>query len=113
MLFAGRAGLVQDRALAHERYGEHWLRMAADAEALALQSAVGRGGGGGGTTTTTTTLLSAAASAGADAEHHLREAIRLYEEWGAHGKARRLRERHGAVLGSSQMIQVELPKPAD
>lgn len=60
VVYAGRRGLVQDQALAHERYAEHLLRL--------------KGGHR------------------SDADFHRREAIKLYEEWGAHAKVERLRE---------------------
>jgi len=74
--FAGRSGLTQDRALGHERYGEHLCRLGLDYAS--------------------------------DAEFHLNEAVRLYDEWGAQAKVEHLQKVHGERLGSSR-IQIELP----
>jgi hypothetical protein len=62
ILYAGRRGLTQDRALGHERYGEHLIRMGADYRQ--------------------------------DAEYQIGEALKLYDEWGAHAKVRRMVKVH-------------------
>ena len=75
--YSARSGLTQDRALAHERYGEHLLRL--------------------GTSNTE------------DAVFHLSEALKLYEEWGALGKVRRIQAVHGSWFAPASSVQLELP----
>jgi hypothetical protein len=72
ILYAGRRGLTQDRALAHERYGEHLARLGPDHQP--------------------------------DAEFQIGEAIKLYEEWGAHAKVRRMRKAHERLLSPPHEI---------
>jgi hypothetical protein len=60
--YSGRRGIVQDRALAHERYGEHFERLCIEYEQ--------------------------------DAAFHIREAYKLYEDWGAHAKLQRMKKVH-------------------
>jgi len=43
-----------------------------------------------------------------DAEYHLKEAAKLYGEWGAKAKARRLRKAHASLLGPDSEIHLEL-----
>lgn len=76
VLFAGRSGLTQDFALAHERFGEYLARRGPDY----VQ----------------------------DAEHHLKEAIKLYTEWGALAKARQVQNEHRDLLCHTE-VQVEMP----
>jgi hypothetical protein len=41
-----------------------------------------------------------------DAEYQIGEALKLYDEWGAHGKAQRMREVHGMLLAPPGEIRV-------
>lgn len=69
VLYAGRRGWRQDQALAHERYGMHLSRLANDDERH-----------------------------GHDAHFHLREAVKLYDEWGAHAKVDLMRRAHSSLV---------------
>lgn len=75
ILYAGRCGFTQDRALAHERYGEHLWRI----------------------------------GQAQDAEFQMGEAVKLYDEWGAHAKVRQIQRIHQHILGPSTEICIELP----
>lgn len=77
VLYAGRRGLAQDRALAHERYGEHLARLGPHR----IQ----------------------------DADFHFREAVQLYQEWGAHAKVRRMLQGSGDVLDPPSEIEITTP----
>lgn len=83
VVYTGRRGLIQDQALAHERYAEHLSRLGRDH--------------------------------GADAEFHMREAVKLYKEWGAHAKVNQLKGLHVEILSEPTLapptsieIQLEL-----
>lgn len=76
MAHAQRRGLTQDRALAHERFAEHFVRLGA--------------------------------SYRKEAAHHMAEALRLYEEWGAHAKVLLLQSTFESVLAPPQEIELEL-----
>jgi hypothetical protein len=75
ILYSGRRGLTQDRALAHERYGEHLYRLGQER----VQ----------------------------DAEFQIAEAIKLYEEWGAHAKIRLMCNLYHNLLSPPAEIQIE------
>ena len=81
VVYAGRRGLVQDQALAHERYAEHLWRL--------------KGGHG------------------SDANFHRREAIKLFEEWGAHAKVERLRKdfKKGELAATALGLSSSLAPP--
>jgi hypothetical protein len=74
ILFAGRRGITQDRALGHELYGDHLARMGPEYQQ--------------------------------DAEYQIGEALMLYEEWGAHAKAKLVRESHRLHLAPPGEIRV-------
>ena len=74
VLYAGRRGWRQDQALAHERYGMHLSRLE-------------DGGSGGGGDDRHDHHRN-------DAHFHLREAVKLYDEWGAHAKVDLMRRAH-------------------
>ena len=73
VLYAGRRGWRQDQALAHERYGMHLSRLEVDDERHRH-----------------------------DAHFHLREAVKLYDEWGAHSKVDQMRRVHSSLVQTSQ-----------
>jgi hypothetical protein len=77
IVYAGRRGLTQDRALAHELFGEHLSRL--------------------GTVQYTE-----------DAVFHLREAIKLYSEWGANAKVRLLSGKHKEILTPQTKIHIDI-----
>ena len=64
VVYAGRRGLTQDRALAHERYAQH-LHQLGDAQ---------------------------------EGDFQLREAVKLYDEWGARAKVKQLRELYPKLI---------------
>lgn len=66
ILYAGRRGLTPDQALAHERYGEHWVRLGPNHVH--------------------------------DAQFQLGEAVKLYDEWGAHAKVEQIRSDYDSIL---------------
>jgi hypothetical protein len=73
VLYAGRRGWRQDQALAHERYGTHLSRLEAGGDRHDHDHHRN------------------------DAHFHLREAVKLYDEWGAHAKVDLMRRAHSSL----------------
>lgn len=71
VVYAGRRGLTQDQALAHECFADHFRRRGLNYSK--------------------------------DAEYHLTEALKLYEEWGAHAKVEQLQARYDSLLGATEI----------
>jgi hypothetical protein len=81
VLYAGRRGWRQDQALAHERYGMYLSRLDGGDERHQHQH---------------------------DAHFHLREAVKLYDEWGAHAKVDLMRTANSSLVQASPSKRPEV-----
>jgi hypothetical protein len=82
VLYAGRHGWRQDQALAHERYGMYLSRLDGGDERRHQHHH--------------------------DALFHLREAVKLYDEWGAHAKVDLMRTAHSSLVQASPSKRPEV-----